>query len=315
MFPNLRILLDNSYGKSKLETEWQGIFYGQISDIEYESYISQPLTEQELASYQKYLKDWYLYTKELPRPFIEMLLGFSNGAVLFGDIIIPGYKRKDRKMSNEERELQPAGIEEITSLSWMPDKYFVVGKSYRWNTLYLLTEKQTIIEIKDDNVSYHHNKMKLLNSYENLYAWLEAVILNHKYVPSPVKTNPETIIKEHAKKVVWNSPVSAEELTRFENTYNLRLPSEYKKFLLEHNGGEINSPAGPTIAVLSVEVESNETLYVEHVEGTVLQVAMESDGEPVFLNCATGEVFQNQSVDAYFPTWSAWLEYAFNLTD
>ncbi|MBC2283437.1 SMI1/KNR4 family protein [Listeria booriae] len=313
MFSHQKKILEELYRGSKLETPWHGVLYGQISDLEYETYLSPPLSMEELIAYQKYLREWYLYTKdELPEPFKKLLLEFSNGAILFNDIIIPGHKRKYKGMTLEEKELQPAGIEEITSLSWMPNNFFVIGKSVKRDTLYLLNNKESVIEIKDKNVSYHHNKMDVVGEYDNIYSWLEKIILAHSYSGCSLNKGLSTTTLNSRKgtlRAEWNEPLALEEIQRFENAYGVELPTEYREFLLEHNGGEIDSPAGPTVAMLSLDRPDNAELYVEKVEDNVLQVALESDGEPVFLNCITGEVFQNQEFETSFSSWDKWLEY------
>lgn len=313
MFNHLKNLPEELYGASKLETPWQGVLYGPISDSKYETYLSPPLSLEELEAYQKYLREWYLYTKdELPEPFKKLLLEFSNGAILFNDIIIPGHKRKYQGMTLDEKDLQPTGIEEITSLSWMPDKFFVIGKSVQRDTIYLLTNKESVMEIKDKNVSYYHNKMDIIVEYEDIYSWLEKVILGHSYLGGSLNNGLSITTAKAQKEAVrvdWNEPLALEELQRFESIHDMELPTEYRDFLLEHNGGEIDSPAGPTVAMLSLDKHDNAELYVEKVADNVLQVAVESDGEPVFLNCSTGEVFQNREFETSYDSWDKWLEY------
>ncbi|RQW67526.1 SMI1/KNR4 family protein [Listeria sp. SHR_NRA_18] len=138
------------------------------------------------------------------------------------------------------------------------------------------------------------------------------MILGHSYLGGSLNKDLNTTTLRERKmdlRADWNEPLVLDELKSFESANGIELPAEYREFLLEHNGGEIDSPAGPTVAMLSLDRPDNAELYVEKVDDNVLQVAMESDGEPVFLNCITGEVFQNQEFETSYSSWDKWLEY------
>lgn len=96
-----------------------------------------------------------------------------------------------------------------------------------------------------------------------------------------------------------SGPVGDEEVREFERRHGVQLPSSYRSFLLETNGGAPtpSGVAGTDVQYLYSLLGSRDFIDLEYAQGSfsdipALHIAIGSDpfGKPFLLDCASGAV-------------------------